>query len=51
MLSRVIENSFCYSLDNENMLKEVMVKIGLDKKFARKQSFKLKKIKRPIYKI
>ena len=29
MLSRVIENTSCYNLDNRNMLREVMVKIGL----------------------
>ena len=31
MLSRVIENAFCYNLDNRNILKEVTVKIGLKK--------------------
>jgi len=30
MLSRVINNKFCYNLDNEDMLKEVTVKIGLE---------------------
>jgi len=72
MLSKVIENMFCYNL-NENMLRKVMVKIELERintqkrvtvevllnskatslvmslEFTRKQRFKLKKIKRPIY--
>jgi len=30
MLSRVAENTSCYNLDNGNMLREVMVKIGLE---------------------
>jgi len=30
MLSRVIDNKFCCNLDNRNMLREVMVKIGLE---------------------
>ena len=34
MLSRVIGNTFCYNLDNKDMLREIMVKIGLDKKFT-----------------
>jgi len=29
MLSRVMENKFCYNLDNGDMLREVTVKIGL----------------------
>jgi len=58
MISRVIENTFYYNLDNENMLRKVIVKILLDSsvielfislEFARKQGFKLKKIKRSIY--
>jgi len=31
MLSRVIYNKSCYNLDNRNMLKEVTVKIGLER--------------------
>jgi len=31
MLSRVIDNKFCYNLDNRNMLKEVTVKIVLER--------------------
>ena len=31
MLSRVMENISCYNLDNGDMLREVMVKIGLEK--------------------
>jgi len=31
MLFRVVENTSCCNLDNENMLREVMVKIGLEK--------------------
>ena len=31
MLSRVIENTSIYNLDNEDLLREVMVKIGLKK--------------------
>ena len=31
MLSRVVENIFCYNLDNGNILRKVMVKIGLEK--------------------
>ena len=31
MLSRVIENTSCYSLDNGDMLREVMVKIGIER--------------------
>ena len=73
MLSRVVENTSMCNLDNRNMLREVMVKIGLERidmqkeiivkvlldsgitglvvslEFVRKQGFKLKKIKRPIY--
>ena len=30
MLSRVIDNKFCCNLDNRNMLREVMMKIGLE---------------------
>ena len=29
MLSRVIESTFCCNLDNKNMLREIMVNIGL----------------------
>ena len=72
MILRAIGNKFCYNLDNRNMLREVTVKIGLERintqkgvtvevldsratglvislMFARKQEFKLKKIKSPIY--
>ena len=73
MLSRVIDNTFWYNLDNRNILREMTLKIGLERidtqkriivealldssvmrfvirlEFARKQRFKLKKIKRPIY--
>jgi len=73
MLSKVVNNTSCYSLKNKDMLREVMVKIGLERidtqegvtvealldsrvtglvmssEFAKKQRFKLKKIKRPIY--
>ena len=73
MLSRVVENTSTYNLDNGDILREVTVKIGLERidiqegvtvevlldsratglviilEFARKQGFKLKKIKRPIY--
>jgi len=31
MLSRVVENTFICNLDNENMLREITVKIGLEK--------------------
>jgi len=31
MLSRVIENTSCYNLNNEDMLKEVTVKIRLER--------------------
>ena len=31
MLSRVIENTSCCNLDNRDILKEVIVKIGLEK--------------------
>jgi len=31
MLSRVMDNISCYNLNNRNILKEVMVKIGLEK--------------------
>jgi len=31
MLSKVIENTFCYNLDNGNMLRKVIVKIGLER--------------------
>ena len=30
MLSRVVNNIFCYNLDNGDMLREVTVKIGLE---------------------
>jgi len=72
MLSKVVDNTFCYNLDNENILREITVKIGLERidtqevtvemlldsgamglvmsfESARKQEFKKKKIKRPIY--
>jgi len=73
MLARAIDNTSCCNLNNEDMLREVTVKIRLKRidiqegitvealldsgatglvmslKFARKQGFKLKKIKRPIY--
>ena len=73
MLSRVVDNISCCSLNNGDMLREIIVKIGLEKiniqkrvtvevlldsgvirlvmssEFARKQRFKLKKIKRLIY--
>ena len=73
MFSRVMENIFCCNLDNRDMLREVTVKIGLERiniqkrvtvkallnsgaiglvmslEFAKKQRFKLKKIKRLIY--
>ena len=68
-----MENLSCCNLDNRNILREVIVKIGLEKidtqegamvevlldsrmmglvislEFARKQEFKLKKMKRLIY--
>jgi len=31
MFSRVIENITCYNLDNKDMSREVMVKIGLER--------------------
>ena len=31
MLSRVVDNTFCYNLDNENILREITVKIGLER--------------------
>ena len=31
MLSRVIDNTFCYNLDNKDMLREVTVKISLER--------------------
>ena len=31
MLSRVINNIFCCNLDNKDILKEVIVKIGLER--------------------
>jgi len=31
MLSKVINNKSCCNLDNEDMLREVMVKIGLER--------------------
>ena len=31
MLYRVVDNTFCYNLDNGNMLNKVMVKIGLER--------------------
>ena len=31
MLSRVMNNTSCYDLNNENMLREVTVKIGLER--------------------
>ena len=34
MLFRVINNKFCYNLDNGNILREVIVKIGLENKYA-----------------
>jgi len=30
MLSRIIDNKFCCNLDNGNILREVMMKIGLE---------------------
>jgi len=73
MLARAIDNISCYSLDNRDMLREVMVKIWSERidiqegvtvevlldssvtglvissEFARKQGFKLRKMKKPIY--
>ena len=73
MLSRVVENISDCNLNNSNILREVIVKIGLERidmqegvtvealldsratelvissEFARKQGFKLKKIKRLTY--
>jgi len=31
MLSRVVDNIFCYNLNNGNMLREAMVKVGLER--------------------
>jgi len=31
MLARAIDNTSCYNLDNEDMLREVTVKIGLER--------------------
>ena len=31
MLSRVMDNISCYNLDNRDMLRKVMVKIGLER--------------------
>ena len=31
MLSKVMENTSCYNLNKENILKEVIVKIGLER--------------------
>ena len=70
-----MDNTSCYNLNNDNMLREVTVKIGIgleridfqegvtvevlldsgvtglviSLEFSRKQRFRLKKIKRPIY--
>jgi len=73
MLSRIMDDTFCYNLNNRDILREVIVKIGLERintqeevmvkalldsgvtalvislEFVRKQGFKLKKIKKPIY--
>ena len=73
MLARATDNISCCSLNNGDMLREVIVKIELERidiqegvmvealldsratelvmssEFARKQRFKLKKIKNPIY--
>jgi len=31
MLTRVMDNKFCYNLDNGNILRKVIVKIGLER--------------------
>ena len=31
ILSRIIENTFCYNLDNRDMLREVTIKIELER--------------------
>ena len=31
MLSKIVNNIFCYSLNNKDILKEVTVKIGLER--------------------
>ena len=73
MFSGIVENTSSCNLNNGEMLRKVIVKIGLERidmqervtvealldsevtelvissEFARKQRFKLKKIKRPIY--
>jgi len=73
MLSRVVKKTSMCNLDNGDMLREMTVKIGLERidmqegvmvealldsratglvmslEFARKQEFKLKRIKNPIY--
>jgi len=73
MFARVTDNTSIYDLDKGDLLKEVTVKIGLERidmqegitvevlldsgatwlvmssEFARKQGFRLKKLKRPMY--
>ena len=73
MLSRVVDNISVCNIDNRDILREVIVKIRLERidmqegitvevlldsgatelvmslEFTRKQEFKLKKIKNPIY--
>ena len=31
MLSRIMDNTFCYNLNNRDILREVIVKIGLER--------------------
>ena len=63
MFNQVIDNTFACSLDRGDYLREVTVKISLERintqegitmeamssEFTRKQGFKLKKLERPIY--
>jgi len=49
MVSRVVDNTSCCSLNNGDMLDSGVTRLVMSSKFARKQEFELKKIERPIY--
>ena len=48
MLSRVMNNIFYYNL-NKDILDSRTIKLVMSSEFVKKQEYKLKKIKRPIY--
>ena len=48
MFSKVMNNIFYYNL-NKDILNSRTIKLVISSEFVKKQEYKLKKIKRPIY--